>query len=176
MAYSVALGVLFPSATAQSAAPRDPVPPRELKEFLQDFAREFANDRSKDTRYSFAVVDLSARNSAEVIVYLDGRAWCGSGGCELLVLSPKGSSFKVLSKITMSRPPIRVLETRTKGWRDLSVWVQGGGIQPGYQAKLPFDGSRYAENPSVPPAQPARSGVPAKTVITSTAIKNILFP
>jgi hypothetical protein len=34
------------------------------------------------------------------------------------------------------------------------VWVQGGGIQPGYEAELRFDGNAYPSNPSVIPARP----------------------
>jgi hypothetical protein len=31
------------------------------------------------------------------------------------------------------------------------VWVQGGGIQPGYTTELQFDGMTYAGNPSIAP-------------------------
>ena len=33
---------------------------------------------------------------------------------------------------------------------------QGGGIQPGYEAELRFDGKTYPANPSVPPARPLK--------------------
>jgi hypothetical protein len=52
--------------------------------------------------------------------------------------------------------PIRLLPTSTRGWRDIGVTVAGGGINPGYMARLRFDGRRYPSNPSVPPAIPMR--------------------
>ena len=42
-----------------------------------------------------------------------------------------------------------MLSHRTNGWRDLSVLVAGGGIIPGYQAVLQFDGRAYPSNPSM---------------------------
>ena len=43
------------------------------------------------------------------------------------------------------------------GWHTLGVAVAGGGILPGYQAELPFDGHAYPENPSVPPASRSKA-------------------
>jgi hypothetical protein len=46
-----------------------------------------------------------------------------------------------------------VLNTKSNGWHDISVVVAGGGIQPGYEAVLSFDGKTYPSNPSTPPAR-----------------------
>ena len=35
----------------------------------------------------------------------------------------------------------------------LAVWIDGGGIQPGYEADIPFNGKTYPTYPSVPPAR-----------------------
>jgi len=124
-----------------------------LKTFLQGYLSDpFGPDET--TRVSFSAVDLSGGGVKEVLVYVSGRNWCGSGGCVLLVVAPPGSAHRVLSRITIARPPIRVLSSRTHGWRDLAVWVRGGGIITGYEAKLPFNGRSYASNPSMPPALP----------------------
>ena len=48
---------------------------------------------------------------------------------------------------------------RTSSWNDLITYVRGGGIVPGYYARLPFDGRTYPENPTIPPAQPLRKRV-----------------
>jgi hypothetical protein len=58
-----------------------------------------------------------------------------------------------------------VLETTTNGWRDISVRVAGGGIVPGYEAILPFNGKTYPGNPSVAPARRARGTSPGKVLI-----------
>lgn len=73
-------------------------------------------------------------------------------GRRLPDVSSRSAAVLVNSKITITRPPIRVLETKSHGWHDLAVFVAGGGIQPGYEADVPFNGERYATNPSSPPA------------------------
>ncbi len=45
------------------------------------------------------------------------------------------------------------------------MWVQGGGIQPGYEAELRFDGNGYPENPSLIPARPLVDRPQGQTVI-----------
>ena len=118
-----------------------------VKQFLQTF------DGDKTARYVAAFHDLNADGKPEAVVYLMGRKWCGSGGCETLILTPDGRSWKIVAKITITRPPIRVLSETSNGWRDIGVWVQGGGVRPGYEAEIPFDGKTYPSNPSVLPAR-----------------------
>jgi len=47
-----------------------------------------------------------------------------------------------------------MLRTKSHGWRDIGVMVQGGGIIQEYEAALRFDGRTYPTNPTVPPATP----------------------
>ncbi|MFZ3201855.1 MAG: hypothetical protein WA175_11985 [Candidatus Acidiferrales bacterium] len=68
------------------------------------------------------------------------------------------------------RLPIRVLATKSNGWYDISVRVQGGGIQPGYEAKLSFDGKTYDNNPSVSPAERLTQKLAGKTVIPASLL------
>lgn len=138
-----------------------------LKEFLRDFMRDpFLGDNQR-IDYFPAFVDLRDDGTQEVIVsFMDLH--CGSSGCPVLILAPKGSSYKVVTYITFARLPIRVLETKSNGWHDISVRVQGGGIQPGYEAKLSFDGKSYPSNPSMPPAQRVIGKVEGKVVVPLT--------
>jgi hypothetical protein len=124
-----------------------------LRTFLQSYLRVLSVDDDKTTRYIDAYVDLNGDGVQEVIVYITGRGWCGSGGCITLILAPRGSSYRVVARILITRPPIRVLKRESNGWRNISVWVQGGGILPGYEAELRFNGKAYPLNPSVPPAR-----------------------
>jgi hypothetical protein len=139
-----------------------------LKKFLSTYLSR-ADSGPDDTRYASAFVALRGREANEVIVYLTGRQWCGSGGCTALVLVPQGSSYKVNTRMTVAQLPIRVLASRSNGWHDLGVWVQGGGIQPGYEAQLRFNGRKYPGNPTVPPARRLESGVVGQVAIPSTA-------
>jgi len=73
--------------------------------------------------------------------------------CSSLVLEPKGSSFKVITRTTITRLPIRVLSEKNKWLARFGGLGRGGGIRPGYEARLRFNGKKYPSNPSGPPAQ-----------------------
>jgi hypothetical protein len=124
-----------------------------LKDFLQNYLEISTQNDDRSTKYLYAFVDLDGDGLDEAIVYVTDQEWCGSGGCTTLILAPEGSWFRVITKITITHPPIRILPIKTNGWFDISVWVQGEGIQPGYEAELCFDGETYPTNPSVPPAK-----------------------
>jgi hypothetical protein len=62
------------------------------------------------------------------------------------------SSFRVVSKTTITQLPIRLLDSSTNGWRDISVVVHGGGIMEPQAMRLVFDGNSYPGNPTIPPA------------------------
>jgi hypothetical protein len=138
------------------------------EENLRAYLREYdaaAGGKDKTLRYSFASVQLAQDQPNSVLVYLEGNDWCGSGGCDLLILEPRDSSFRKITTVAISRPPIRVLTHTTKGWKDIAVLVCGGGILRCYEAALPFDGRCYASNPTVRPAREIEANAPGETVI-----------
>jgi hypothetical protein len=96
---------------------------------------------NESTRYSVAFTSLKD-NEQDAVVYISGRAWCGSGGCTLIVLRPEGSSYQILNKKTLARLPIVVLQTKHNGWRDFTIPVSGGGATPGFSL-FQFDGKGY---------------------------------
>jgi hypothetical protein len=129
---------------------------------------EAEEDRT-NTRYLSATADLNGDGQPEIIVYLLGSDWCGSGGCTMLILTTQNGVYKVITRTTVTQLPIRLLSTRTNAWLDLSVRVSGGGIRPGYDAKLVFDGQKYASNPTVAPAKKLPSHTPGTTLIQEDA-------
>lgn len=132
-----------------------------LKRFLQTF------DGGKRTRYVAAFRDLNGDGTPEAIVYLVSNEWCGSGGCNTLILMRDGDSWRIITNITIVQLPIRVLTKRSNGWLSIAVWVQGGGTQPGYEAEMAFDGKTYPRNPTVPSARRLK-GKPAGEVVISS--------
>jgi hypothetical protein len=152
------------------------LPPRQssstkgasLRTFLRTYLRLSYDDYDKTTRYFPAFVDLKDDGTQEVIVYVTGDAWCGSGGCTMLVLAPHDSSYEVITRTTITRDPIRVLATTSNGWHDIGVGVGGGGILDWYQVELRFDGKTYPSNPSMPPARRLPGKVAGKIVIPAT--------
>lgn len=135
------------------------------EESVRTFLR--IQDDGKDTRYIAAFRDLNGDGISEALVYLLGNHTCGSGGCNLLILQRVGDSWKVVSTMTITHPPIRILNSTANGWHSLGVWVEGGGIRPGYQAEMRFNGKKYPGNPSVPPAVRTKKSPPGEIVIRS---------
>jgi hypothetical protein len=117
------------------------------------------------TRTLSVSVDLNNDGSPETVVYLIGNDWCGSGGCTMLILTTETGYYKVITKTTITRLPVRLLNTRTRGWSDIAVTVQGGGIMQAYEARLRFNGKKYPSNPTVPPAQRLSPHTPGTTLI-----------
>ncbi|WP_159713550.1 hypothetical protein [Sphingomonas sp. AX6] len=91
-------------------------------------------------RYQSASVDLNDDDIPEVIVLAKDRDYCGSGGCTLFILTPTADGCRVVTRMTVTRPPVRVLSTSSHGWRDLAVRVAGGGSLQPYDVALRFDG------------------------------------
>lgn len=139
-----------------------------LRTFLMAYLKNPNGIVDKATRYVAAFVDLNGSGN-QVIVYFTDPHSCGSGGCQTLILNGQGKSFRVVTSLPIGWPPIRVLDTKTNGWHDLSLWVRGGGIRPGYAARLQFDGSTYPRNPSVPPAIPLSGLANGAVVISASA-------
>ncbi|MEM6858371.1 MAG: hypothetical protein AAF559_10915 [Pseudomonadota bacterium] len=115
-----------------------------------------------EVNYETGAFDLDADGVAERFFYLTGVGVCGSGGCPLIVLRETDAGPVKLGKLTVSRLPVGVFSTQSEGLRDLAVTIGGGGLEYAV-AKLPFDGSAYASNPTVAPAAPSKE--PFETVI-----------
>ena len=135
---------------------------QSLRAFLQT---RFQEDRANypDTRYVSAWADLNGDGRPEAFVYLISGAYCGSGGCNLMIFTPAGRSWRAVADMSVTNPPIRVLDSRTRGWNDISVLVAGGGSR-GYTALLAFNGTSYPDNPSV--ARALRRAVPGRVLIS----------
>ena len=173
----LAAGLAFP--VDESLAQRQHKPTEgqrnTLKAFLQDYVKA-PNYDHKETRYVAAFIDLRDDGTQQAIVYFTDRSSCGSGGCSTLIVEPEGSSYRVVTSITIVRLPIRVLSSKSNGWHDISVVVAGGGIQLGYEAMLSFDGKTYPTNPTVPLARRINEKVSGKVVIPPKVQDDPLYP
>ena len=120
--------------------------------FLRDYAEQNGAVGDMPTRVALAAIP----GSDLVAAYLMGPFWCGTGGCNLLVLRPAEGeeTYAIIGEISIVQTPVRALSTRNNGLPDLGVQVSGGGVEEGYEALLAFDGLAYPENPSAPPARP----------------------
>lgn len=173
----VCAGAACQPASEPAPAPARPAPPAPAATPASDQAlTAFLQQRTRDAMAPLGYVARShgEGDDALTLVYLVGPEYCGSGGCNLLILRREAGIYTVLGETTVTNAPIRVLSTRTHGLPDIGVHVRGGGVTEGYEARLAFDGARYPSNPTAPPAQRV-DGAEGVTVITDedsrTALK-----
>jgi hypothetical protein len=69
--------------------------PELLKKLMQDHVRQIDPSIDETTMFSYAFVDLNGDGKDEAIVYLTGRSWCGTGGCNTYVLTRDGGKLQV---------------------------------------------------------------------------------
>jgi putative lipoprotein len=144
-----------------------------LHAFLQE---RFAEDRAgfPDTRYVSGWMDLNGDGRPEALVYMMSGNYCGSGGCTLYIYTPEQGSFYQHGAMSVTNLPVRALNTRTRGWRDLSVAVAGGGTRA-RTVLVPHGRITYAENPTVAPARTLARDPPGTLVIGVNARPRPLF-
>lgn len=119
-------------------------------------------EEAVSTRTVVRVMGVDAQRLA--LVYLVGPNWCGTGGCNLLILRPEADGWAQVGNVGRVSNPVRLLETSTNGLPDIGVTVSGGGGPPPYEARLAFDGQAYPRFPGDPPA-----GELAGTVVITDA-------
>ncbi len=102
--------------------------------------------------YLSSEFDLDGDGTPEVLAYIGGPYWCGTGGCPLVVAKRDGDNLTQVLKTSVTQLPIGVLDSSTNGWRDLWVTTAGGGQLTG-RRKLMYDGESYPTNPTAPPAE-----------------------
>ena len=162
------IGALVAFVAAGACGPTDAGGPPGTG-WIADELRAMYGDLPGEVRYFDGVADLNGDGDPEVLVHVVGPMLCGTGGCNTLVFTSGDSGYALVADIPVTRPPIRVSPRTSNGWRNLLVRVSGGGVIPGYEAELPFDGERYPANPTVPPAEPVSDTAGAVVVIPAFA-------
>jgi hypothetical protein len=172
---ALVFGLPLTLAFADNEQGKTPVRAEEeqsVRRFLQTLTKD------KTTRYIVVFRDLNGDGRDEAIVHFISGSACGNAGCNTLVLSRSREKWRTVTTIRITRPGIRVLRATSLGWRDLAVWVQDGGIGPGYYAQLRFDGKTYPSNPSMPPAiriPQDKEAIPAGVVIDGGEEPTLLY-
>lgn len=166
----ILLAALLLPATALA---QPPAREQSLHAFLQV---AFADARADyaDSTYVSAFADLDGDGRDEALVYLNSGYFCGSGGCNLYVYRQIRGRWRQVSEISIANLPIRLLATRSHGWRDISVLVAGGGVRA-HEARLSYNGRSYPSNPSVPPAATLRGRAAGRPLIAEETPGRPLF-
>lgn len=155
----VTLLAMVSGAVMRAQGASDGLPPDIATAILKEYGGP-----DLDVRYVDGAIDLNGDGRKEIVVYVVGGGACGTGGCPTLVYTPDSAGYRRVGRITVTNPPIRASETRTQGWRNLIVYVRGGG-QRGHDAEVAFNGKTYAGNPTVASAQVKPAGGGGEIVI-----------
>jgi hypothetical protein len=100
-------------------------------------------------RYVHGRADLNDDGRDEVLVYLLGSIFCGTGGCNLLLFTRGQAGYTLVNDFPISRLPVIVAPRKTGDWHDLIRRESGGGAPPAYVRHV-FDGNQYREQERLP--------------------------
>lgn len=127
--------------TLPAAAIAQP-PADSLRAFLQT-AYADARAEAPEMTYTAAFADLNGDGRDEALVMPHTSLFCGSGGCALYIYSRDGAAWRQIDEQTIVGGLVRLLPTRTRGWRDLAVNIRSGGMDLPRQVRLRFSGRGY---------------------------------
>lgn len=132
---------------------RDPAVEAAILENTPDYNREMIEaGGGQKARYLYTRADLNDDGRDEVIVYMLGSFFCGTGGCNLLILTQSEDGYQVVNDFPTSRVPLVAIRETSNGWYDLVREVSGGGVPTEY-VRYAFDGDRYIEQEGLSAAE-----------------------
>lgn len=120
----------------------NPQDERSVARFLRPVLTRQTVDPDRETR----IIVRHLQNERVVIVYVAGGGWCGSGGCNLLILDKRGTAYRIMDWKTTVRLPIILTGESHSHMPDLAFYVEGGGNTVGKFALLRFNGKRYGSS------------------------------
>jgi len=122
-------------------------------------------------RYYYNKVDLNEDGNPEVFVYLVGSPVCGTGGCSAAILKKVNEEYTLLSTFTLVNNPIIICNKKTNGYKDITMFVYGGGIES-FFSQIKYDGTTYPSNPSIQPKIKPGTKLEGIAIIADDITKN----
>jgi len=113
-----------------------------------DYTKAIVDIDGRTGRYIYSRVDLNGDGRDEVLAYLLGSIFCGTGGCNLMLFTPTGDGYSLVNNFPISRTPVIVSAEKTNGWNNLVRPESGGGAETSYVTHT-FDGDHYVEGERV---------------------------
>lgn len=106
-----------------------------------------------NTSYEFSRIDLDGdgRRDGIAVMRLPFNQWCTGDGCMMVVFKASEDDFARVSEITPVRTPVTISKTRTNGWHDLLMRVDGHLEWPAKSVALRYDGVGYPQDPFYEP-------------------------
>jgi hypothetical protein len=98
----------------------------------------------------YTYVDLNNDGIPEVIVSFNGRFFCGTGGCMVVIFKLVGKEYKELSSMGLVHAPVIVTEAKTNKYRNLIMYGRNYGVRKGTDGDyycFKFNKKSYPYNP-----------------------------
>jgi heat shock protein HslJ len=116
-----------------------------------DYLKQIENYDSgiRKARYVYERVDLNGDGHDEVLVYLMGPFFCGTGGCNLLLFTDTKNGYSLINEFSTTRIPVIVSAKKSNGWNNL-IWLKSGGGYPSSYVSHIYNGKRYMKSKSMP--------------------------
>jgi len=162
----IALCVSFGGLPAENALAQTMLTPAAeiaLKLVVQNYLKGPLGEEYQPARFYPVFANLADGGRAQILIYVTGPHWCGTGGCNLLVANSTDGSYQVVSKTIGVQLPVRILFSKTAGWHDLGVESAEGS------KLLSFNGRRYPINAYSFPSRHLSGEVAGTIVIPTTA-------
>ncbi|SKC76680.1 hypothetical protein [Maledivibacter halophilus] len=138
------------------------------KALIKEFELE---ENEYNIRYYYNKVDLNEDGSPEVFVYLVGFPLCGTGGCSAAIFKQEEGEYNLLARFSLVNNPVIISDSKTKGYRDIIMYVSGGGIES-FFALIKYDGMAYPSNPSIQPKVEPGTKVRGIAIVADDISKN----
>lgn len=124
----------------------------ESKEKLVEAVlKESGLTKNNNNRYTYFDVNLKGTQSSnEVIVYLWGEDFSGTGGGTMMIFEQNNGEYKFISKSTVVSFPIYIVQEQNNGFYDIVVTSSGGG-EATKTTVLKYENGAYTLNASIAP-------------------------
>lgn len=118
-------------------------PNKKLEKIIMN--NDNITDDNKD-RYIYFYEDLNDDKKDEIVVFLWGDNYSGTGGGTLMVFNNK---YDLISRTTVVNMPIIINKNKTNGYKNIMVKVEGGGVYKGFYSLLKYENKTYPLNASM---------------------------
>lgn len=109
---------------------------------LLDYLRDGGIDLPRG-HYFVRNISAPGKQPTLALVYLEGHDWCGSSGCELMIVDTSGPKPRTVAEANAWTPITS--DGWSSGYEIIGVWHHGGGAMKRYCDEFRFrsDGSEY---------------------------------
>ena len=124
---------------------------QENEKLVEAILKESGLTKENNNRYTYFNVNLKGTQSEnEVIAYLWGDDFSGTGGGTMMIFDNVDGEYKFISKSTVVSFPIYIIQDQTNGYYDIVVTSSGGGTST-KTTVLKYENDKYTLNSSTAP-------------------------